>query len=85
MNRIDPGRAKQSRQIGLRARLALGKGRAFPLVAGVNLNHFAGLGIVQYQPAKGGEFELITIGNLHRHDIMTPIGLAQHGKGGLRQ
>ena len=57
--------------------LAQGKGIAAGPVCRVDFQNFAGLGVFQNQPAQCGQFQFVPVGDLHGHDIVSPIGHAQ--------
>ena len=83
LNCVDSCRAKQSSEIRLGAGLPLSETATLASIAGIDLDDFAGFGIVEHQPAQSWEFQLKTIGDLHGDDVMPSIDLAQHGKGCL--
>ena len=80
LDRINPNAPKETLQLGLRSQLLLGKTLSVAWVVGVDFDHLAGLGVTQHQTAQRGQFQLETIRDLHRHDIMPPIGLPQSGR-----
>ena len=70
LDRVNPRRAKQFEEFGLRFGLPLRESRAFALIARVDLDHFAGFGVFQNQAAQRGEFKFETVRDLHGHHIM---------------
>src|SRR4051812_22621869 len=85
LDRIDAGSAEHARDVGLCFGLALGKCGAFAGVTGADFDNLAGFGVFQHEAAERGQFEFAGIGDLHGHDIVTAIRLAQHREGGLRE
>ena len=77
--------AEQFEQFRLRLHLPLGERGALALVARVHFNHFAGLGVLQNQPAQRGQLQFETIGDLDRDDIVPAIRLAQDREGSLAE
>ena len=75
LNGIDTRGAKQPRGFLLRAGLALSKGSALPRIAGIDLNDLAGFGIVEDEAPERRQFQFVTIGDLHSHDIMSSVCL----------
>ena len=80
LNGVDVCAAEQFEQFRLRFRLPLDERGPLALVAGVHFNDFAGLGVLQNQPAQRRQFQFETIGDLDRDDIMPAIHLAQDGE-----
>jgi len=79
---INAGAAENFQQVGLRLGLALREGQAFAEFGGVDLDDFAGFGVLQNQAADGGQFEFKAVGDLNGDDVMAAIGLAQRREGG---
>ena len=44
-----------------------------PALAGVEFHDFAGLGVLQNQPAQLRQFQFVAVGDLHGHDIVLAV------------
>ncbi|MBI3191314.1 MAG: hypothetical protein HYZ36_01530 [Pedosphaera parvula] len=84
-DRIDGGRAEEPRQFVLRFDLPLGEGLPLAFVTRVDFDQLARLGVLQDQAAERRQLLLVAVHDLHRHDVVPAVGLAQRHRRSLRQ
>src|SRR3989442_8810222 len=71
LDRINARRPKQAKQLRLGLHLSFGEGFQSTQIARVDLDDFPRLRILQYEPAQCRQFQLKSVGDLHRHDVVT--------------
>jgi hypothetical protein len=79
LNRVNPGGAELPSQIHKLFLLPQGKCVTAGAGISVHFQNFSRFGVFQDEPAQGGQFQFVTVGDLHRYDVMPPVGDPQRG------